>query len=564
MKISKLAFTTALASTMLLSSTVAFASSHREAIGISERPKVDNTDVYAFRSYEPGREAFTTIISNFYPLQDPQGGPNYFPMDPDAIYEIHVDSDGDARENFTFQFDFNTILKNGTGNTVRVGDQTLPIALRHIGQVTQVEDADLGVDEDYSVTLITGDRRTGTRAAITNANGGAERFKKPFDNVGNKTIPNYPAYAAQFIYEVNIPGCAVRGRVFVGQREEAFAINLGEIFDLFNLVPIEGDSAPGAGDRRGFPGGITQNRENDDLVGKKNITSLAIEVPTACLNTPGNNGVIGIWSSSSLPQTAVLNPAPGPGITTNEVASGAFVQVSRLGAPLVNELVIGQPQKNLFNAAVPTQDGALAVFVTNPTLPAILNVLFRDAVNRTLGTNIANLAPSNIPRRDLVATFLTGIATLNQQRTVTPSEMLRLNTAVDPTPRERQSTFGVAGDDLAGYPNGRRPGDDAIDITLRVAMGRLCYPVPINGTPTQLGLCRPEDAPVGNVPFTDGAPIRATELLAGFPYLRNPIPGSPGVVLDSRRNSQTPQDAEPPVPAEPTAAEPAAAEPEAQ
>jgi len=558
MKISKLAFTTALASTMLLGSTVAFASSHREAVFIGSRPQVDNTDVYAFRSYEPGREAFTTLISNFWPLQDPQGGPNYFTMDPDAIYEIHVDSDGDARENFTFQFDFNEILKNGTGNTVRVGDQTLPIALRHIGQVTEVEDSDLGVDEDFSVTLITGDRRTGTRAAITNANGGAVRFKKPFDNVGNKTTANYPAYAAQFIYEVNIPGCAVRGKVFVGQREEAFAINLGEIFDLFNFVPIEGDSAPGAGDRRGFPGGITQNRENDDLVGKKNITSLALEVPTACLNTPGNNGVIGVWSSASLPQTAVINPSPT--FDQPERLSGAFVQVSRLGAPLVNELIIGVPQKNLFNAALPTQDGPLAVFVTNPTLPAILNVLFREPVNRTLGTNIANLAPSNIPRRDLVAAFLTGIPTLNQQRTVTPSEMVRLNTAIDPTPRERQSTFGVVGDDLAGYPNGRRPGDDAIDITLRVAMGRLCYPVPINGTPTDLGLCRPEDAPVGNVPFTDGAPIRATELLATFPYLRNPIPGSPGVVNDARRNSRTPQDAEPPVPADAESSVPAEAE----
>jgi hypothetical protein len=195
--------------------------------------------------------------------------------------------------------------------------------------------------------------------------------------------------------------------------------------------------------------------------------------------------------------------------------------------------------------------------VTNPTFPAILNVLFRTAVNTTLGTNIANLAPSNLPRSDLVATFLTGIPSLNQQRTVTPSEMLRLNTTVDPTPRDRQSTFGVAGDDLAGYPNGRRPGDDAIDITLRVAMGRLCYPVPINGTPVALGLCNPSDAPVGNVPFTDGAPIRAAELLNEFPYLRNPIPGSPQRALDARANSQTPQSADEPVPAAETAAEPA-------
>ncbi len=540
MKFTKLAFTTALAGSMMFGSAAAFASSHREAPGIIEMPKVDNTDVYAFRSYEPGREAFTTIISNFIPVQAPYGGPNYFPMDPDAVYEIHIDQNGDAREDLTFQFDFNHILKGGTGNTVTVGNQTLPIALRHIGQVTQPLDPDLGFDEDYSVTLISGDRRTGTRAAITNANGGGERFPKPFDYVGTKTIPNYAAYAAQFIYEVNIPGCATRGRLFVGQREEAFAVNLGEVFDLVNFVPIQG--GPG-----GFPGGITQSRENDDLVGRNNVTSLAIEVPTACLVGAGNgNGVIGIWSSASLPQTRALNP--NPGFDNREQHSGALVQVSRLGMPLVNELVIGVPQKNLFNAAQPTQDGALAAFVTNPTFPAILNVLFRAPVNQTLGTNIANLAPSNLPRRDLVATFLTGIPSLNQQATVTPSEMIRLNTAIDPTARERQSTFGVAGDDLAGFPNGRRPGDDVVDIVLRVAMGRLCHPVPISGTPTALGLCRPEDAPVGNVPFTDGAPISATELLPGFPYLRTPIPGSPGTATEARRLSTTPQSEEESVP----------------
>ena len=193
----------------------------------------------------------------------------------------------------------------------------------------------------------------------------------------------------------------------------------------------------------------------------------------------------------------------------------------------MNEVVIGLPQKDLFNAAEPTQDGALADYVTNPTLPAILDLLFRDAVNQTLGTSIANLAPTNIPRDDLVAAFLTGIPTLNQQSIVTPSEMMRLNTGIAPTPRATQSTFGVAGDDLAGFPNGRRPGDDTVDIALRVVMGALCYPVPINGTPTDLGFCTSDDAPVGNVAFTDGAPISAAELKNAFPYLNDPLAGSP-------------------------------------
>ena len=204
-----------------------------------------------------------------------------------------------------------------------------------------------------------------------------------------------------------------------------------------------------------------------------------------------------------------------------------------MSAPLVNEVVIGLKDKDLFNAAEPTQDAALATYVTNPTLPALLDALFRDAVNSTLGTDIKNLAPSNIPRDDLVAAFLTGFPGLNQLKTVTASEMMRLNTAVPATARADQSTFGVAGGDLAGFPNGRRPGDDTVDIALRVVMGRLCYDLPIGralgaGTDdVNLGICAPSDAPVGNVPFTDGAPISADELQDKFPYLNDPLPGSP-------------------------------------
>lgn len=509
---------------MTLSATPAFASSHREAPAITESPKVDGTDFYMFRSYEPGRDQFVTFIANYQPLQAPYGGPNYFTLDPDAIYEIHIDNNGNAVEDLTFQFRFTNTLRDGNGISINVGGRTLPIPLRTIGPVSSPNDADLGELESYSLTLVTGDRRTGTRAPITNAAGGGATFAKPLDNIGNKTIADYAAYANQFVYNVTIPGCATAGRVFVGQRAEAFAVNLGEVFDLVNFVPIEGDSAPGAGDGGGFPGGITQSRENDDLIGQSNVTSLALEVPITCLRGNGN-GVIGAWTTASLPQARLLDPSPT--YASPALQGGAYVQVSRLSMPLVNELVIGIPQKDLFNAAEPPGDGALADYVTNPTFPAILDALFRAPVNQTLGANIPNLAPSNFPRNDLVATFLTGIATLNQQSTVTPSEMMRLNTGVPVTPRASQSTFGVAGDDLAGFPNGRRPGDDVVDITLRVAMGRLCHPVPINGTQTQLGFCTPAQAPVGTVAFTDGAPLSATELQNAFPYLNTPLPGSP-------------------------------------
>jgi hypothetical protein len=269
------------------------------------------------------------------------------------------------------------------------------------------------------------------------------------------------------------------------------------------------------------------------------VTSLALELPISCVVGKGN-GVIGAWTTASLPKTQVLDATPSYNGTSN--SSGPLVQVSRLSAPLVNELVIGLKDKDLYSGAEPTQDGALATYVTNPTLPTLLDLLFRDAVNKTLGTNIQTLAPTNFPRQDLVAAFLTGFRGLNQQKMVTPSEMMRLNTAVPPTPRNRQSNLGVIGGDLAGFPNGRRPGDDAVDIELRVAMGRLCYDLPIGKAlgatknNVNLGLCRPRDAAVGNVPFTDGAPISAMELKNAFPYLNDPIPGAPNDPMPRTRS----------------------------
>ena len=207
------------------------------------------------------------------------------------------------------------------------------------------------------------------------------------------------------------------------------------------------------------------------------------------------------------------------------MSGGPWTQVSRLSTPLVNEVIIGLPDKDRFNASQPKDDGQFAAYVTNPTLPALLDVLFRGAVNTTLGTSFTNIAPSNLPRNDLVTAFLTGFAGVNQLATVTPSEMMRLNTGIAATLAAQQSTFGVAGGDLAGFPNGRRPGDDVTDIALRVVMGRLCHPIPVNGTPTDLGLCTPANAPVGTAPFTDGAPVTAADFDTVFPYLRTPLSG---------------------------------------
>lgn len=516
-------------STLALSSLIpALASSHREAPAITESPKIDATDFYMFRSYESGRSDYVTFIANYQPLQDPYGGPNYFTMDPDALYEIHIDTDGDAVEDLTFQFDFHNTLTNGTGITVPVGGEDVPIPLRIAGPVSS--NGDLGEYESYELFVVEGDRRTGTRSSLGT-------FDKPVDNIGTKSIPDYAGYSNQFISSFTLQGCSGPGQVFVGQRAEAFAVNLGEVFDLVNFVPIDGDvPLNDAGDT--FPGGITQDRANDDLVGKANVTSLAIEVPIECLGDDGDN-IIGAWTTSSLPQAAIEDPSPSYDQTA--AYGGAFVQQSRLSAPLVNEVVIGLPDKDLFNAAEPTQDSALATYVTNPTLPFLLDALFRDAVNSTLGTDIDNLAPSNIPRDDLTTAFLTGFPGLNSPENVVASEMMRLNLAVPPTPADQQSTFGVVAEDLAGFPNGRRPGDDTVDIALRVVMGALCHPVPLGAELgvegavedeesdfINLGLCEPDDAPVGTVPFTDGAPISATELRTSFPYLNTPLPGAGG------------------------------------
>ena len=504
----------------------AMPSSHREAPNITRLPTVDSTDVYSFVSYEPGYEEYVTLIANYIPLQDPYGGPNYFALDPAALYEIHIDNDGDARENITFQFRVDNDLggKNNKGLKVPAGTGARPpqvaVPLKNIGPVVAGSDnADtLNFRESYTLRVARGDRRSKS-SAITNLANGGERFGKPYDFVGTKTfgsVDDYEAYAKQFVYQIDIPGCSIPGRVFVGQRNEPFVVNLGPVFDLVNFVPIAGD-----GDNP-FPGGIKQDEAND-IISDKNVTTLALEVHRSCLVGSGN-GVIGVWTSASLPQVRVLNPKPTFEIP--EVNAGAFTQVSRLGMPLVNELVIGLPDKDRFSASEPKDDGQFARYVTNPTLPVLIDALFGKAVNDTLGTKFPSLAPNNFPRNDLVTAFLTGFDGVNQLSKVTPSEMQRLNTGIGPTPKDAQHPLGVAAGDLAGFPNGRRPGDDVVDAELRVAMGLLCYPLPIGGKPTDLGLCKPENAPVGAAPLTDGAPISAADFDNQFPYLTTPIPGA--------------------------------------
>lgn len=438
------------------------ASSHREAPFITTMPKLDSTDFYMFRSYESGRSGFVTMIANYLPLQDPYGGPNYFTLDPAARYSINIDNNSDAIYDIRFQFRFFT---NNRNISLNVGGKTVAVPVVNVGPISASDNSAQNVRETYSLNVIRGNNAQ----SVTNAATGASTFAKPIDNIGNKSIPDYPAYAATFKYNINIPGCGTKGRMFVGQRKDPFVVNLGEVFDLVNVTDPFG----------------AVNAEADDLA-DKNVTSLILEVPISCL-TAGGEPVIGAWTSAN-----------------TIAANGAPVQRSRLGNPLVNELLIGLKDKDSFGASNPQDDTQFVDYITNPTLPEIIELLFFDAGVR---------APNVFPRRDLYSIFATGVDGVNKPAKLTAAaELMRLNTSTPAKAAGAQNNLGVIAGDVAGYPNGRRPGDDVVDISLRAAMGVLLPP---------------DQAPSGQLPFTDGAFVDASFFGQTFPYLRTPIPGSP-------------------------------------
>jgi len=485
---------------MLCAAAPSFGSSHREAPFIAGSPKVDGTDLYMFRSYETGRQDFVTLIANYQPFQDPQGGPNFYMFDPNALYEIHIDNDGNGVENMTFQFKFKNTSKDAA---LTVDKKSVKIPLINSGTITGVNPAALNVRETFTVDLVRGDRRLGTRVgptagALTNTSGGSAIFDKPVDNIGDKVFSGaggYAAYAAQHIYNVNVPGCTTPAKVFVGQRKEPFYIAVGKIFDLFNLNPL----------------GSETGGNNNDLEAK-NISTISMEMPISCLTT-ATDPVIGAFTTASLRQARLINGSPSTGLNQASKEGGAWTQVSRLGMPLVNEVIIGLADKDKFNAAKPKDDGTFIDYVTNPVLPTLIESLFPTAK-----------APTNFPRTDLVTVFLKGIDGLNQPKNVVASEMLRLNTNTLPVASAGQNPLGVAGGDNAGFPNGRRPGDDVVDVTLRVAMGALC--VLTGATDTLKVGCKPADAPAGGLAFTDGVRKTAANFNTSFPYLTTPISGN--------------------------------------
>ncbi|MBL4848906.1 MAG: DUF4331 domain-containing protein [Planctomycetes bacterium] len=442
----------------------AFGSSHREAPAITEDPTADCTDVYAFVS--PDKTDTVTLVANYIPLEEPSAGPNYFKFSDTALYEIHVDNDGDTKEDVTFSFRFTTTTKNENTFLYNTG----PISVAAAGNGYD----GLNVVQRYTVTRIDGDRRTGTRTVL-----GADLVVAP-NNVGPKSIPGGYAPISSAATHALPSGI----QVFCGPRDDPFFINLGRSFDLINIDPV-------------LPGGqdAVQGATADSIAGF-NCHTIAIQVPQSLLTANGAtptsaadpNSIIGIWSTSSRRQVQ-LRRTKG----RTDLVDGAWVQVSRLGMPLVNELVIPRSNKDIFNNSEPQDDAQFLTFVQQPELAGTLVALF--------GANGLTVPAGN--RDDMVAVFLTGVTGLNKKGAA--CEYLRLNMAIplSATPNR----LGVLAGQNDGFPNGRRLTDDVVDIALRVVHGVLVDAV---AHPLELG----DTVAENDVPFQ-----------TAFPYLANPHDG---------------------------------------
>jgi hypothetical protein len=458
-----------LAAAILMTGFSALASSHREAPLIRLDPVADNTDLYAFRS--PDAPDTVTIIANYIPYQEPGQAPNYYDFDPDVLYEIHIDNNGDAREDITYQFRFQREVRDpGT-------------FLYNTGPVTTLDDADLNVRYSYSLVRVAGPRRTGNGSVIGT-------FQAAPYNIGPKSTPDYPALANAAIFSL---GSA--GKVFAGPRDDPFFVDISAIGDLARLRPIQ--------QLHLVPPMLASANGIDNLKGY-NVGTIALQVPITALTSNGQvpadasaaNAVIGIWATASRARVTIRNS----GLGNFRQNAGGTTQVSRLGMPLTNEVVLSLAFKDAFNSIEPSTDSA--VFTSNET--------FR---NRVLDPEICRLykALYNVdcppaPRNDLVQVFLTGLPGLNQPPNVTPADMLRLNVAIPLT--ASPSRLGALAGDNQGFPNGRRLADDVVDIALRVAAGVLVQG--FNREPNNL--------------LTDGVDANDKLFLSTFPYV--PLPHS--------------------------------------
>jgi hypothetical protein len=473
-------------------------SSHREAPEISKDPAADNADVYAFVS--PDRPDTVTLISNFVPLQDPPGGPNFFEFGDDVLYAIHIDNDGDGKPNISYLFQFSTRLRDP--NTF----------LYNTGPITSLNSATWNKRQFYSVMRVEGKDTTGYgTAAATNGNGKHHHHQNklkahvlgrnlacPPCNIGPRSTPNYEAALGQAAVH-NLAGGAT---VFAGQRNDGFYVDLGSTFDLADLRPFENlhliptAAAPGV-----------------DATKTLNIHSIAIQVPISQLTNHGSgpkdassgDAVIGVWSAASRRKVRMIDKA-----NDERAQSGPWVQVSRLGNPLVNEVVIPLGLKDRWNTLYPDGDKAFLQQVEHPELSALLPVLYPGV--------FPNLAALKKPRADLVAILFTGIPSgivpgFQNYTGKVMADQLRLNVAIPPT-TSNPSIFGLLGGDAAGFPNGRRVFDDVVSIELRAFAGVTYALVDKTFTP---------DGAASKL--TEGLTPASNRYQSTFPYLAPPLDG---------------------------------------
>ena len=438
------------------------ASSHREAPLISEDPAADNTDTYAFVS--PDRPDTVTLVGNWVPLEEPAGGPNFNKFGDDVKYTLNVDNDGDAVDDIVYEFRFRTSIQNQ--NTF----------LYNTGPITSLNDPDFNIRQSYSIAKV----ENGHRHMV------ASGLATPPVNIGPRSTPDYEALAASAV--ANLRG---GGKVFAGQRDDPFYVDLGSVFDLLGLRPFNQAHLIKQPTAKGVDG-----------VGGFNTHSIVLQVPISELTRDHQplsgpkdpDAVIGVYAASERRQVKVLSSKGNQPRTF-----GRWVRVSRLGMPLVNEVVIPLGKKDRFNASDPRDDAQFGQFVLDPEPARLIPVLY------------PGVKVPAAPRNDIATIFLTGIPGLNQPAKVTPSEMIRLNMGIPPTPLAKQNPLGLLAGQMDGFPNGRRLIDDVTDIELRALAGGTPFTPDFNKAPNNL--------------LSDGVQANDKPFQASFPYLATPHQG---------------------------------------
>jgi hypothetical protein len=458
-------------------------SSHREAPEISKDPVADSTDLYAFVS--PDAPDTVTFIANYVPLETPAGGPNFYEFGDDVLYEINIDNDGDGRADVIYQFQFHTKITNP--NTF----------LYNTGPINSLRDPDWNRRQFYTVTRVDA---YGHKKVL------GRNLACPPCNVGVLSTPNYAALARAAVH--SLPGGR---RVFAGQRADGFYVDLGSIFDLLNLRPFQTANVFGKGI-------FTSPAPGVNALDHINVHSIAIQVPISDLTAHGTrsphasdpHATIGVYTSASRRQVTIIKDQ-----LSGDIEAGPFVQVSRLGNPLFNEVIVPMVRKDRWNKEEPADDKNFAEFVSHPELANLFPVVYPGVF-----PNLAALDAARTPRADLLAILLTGIPSTvvpgfpGNFTGTTQADLLRLNVGIPPS--AEPNDLGLLAGDIAGFPNGRRPKDDVVTIELRAIAGAIFNLIDPNFTP---------DAAAGQI--TDGltAASVSSPFLDHFPYLGLPYDG---------------------------------------